>query len=138
MKLTWKKVGWFAEESSARYSTTLPNGDSVFIAQCSYSKEWQVMIWKKADGTERTEAQDFDWFPRKKDLQKMISEYPLYPAPANCVQASQLSKLRMVAGNETKFSRVIHEGVVKEWVGIGWIKLEKATEFELQNLPIVI
>ena len=34
------------------------------------------------------------------------------------VKASELSKLRMAAGNEKKYDTVIHNGEVKDWVFI--------------------
>jgi hypothetical protein len=53
------------------------------------------------------------------------------------VKASELSKLRMVAGNEKKYSAVIDNGILKEWVAIGWIDLRKATEKDYQKFPVV-
>jgi len=37
------------------------------------------------------------------------------------IKISELSITKMVAGNEATYSKVIMNGVVKEWVGIGWI-----------------
>ena len=37
------------------------------------------------------------------------------------IKISELSTIKMVAGNEATYSKVIMNGVVKEWVGIGWI-----------------
>jgi len=141
-KLTWEKTGWFCESDSARYETCLSNGDTVAIEKCSYSKLWHTVLWTKANGEQRFESRgDTSEFKTKRDLQLMIQEVEdanLYPAPKNSVSASQLSTLRMAAGNEGKYSKVIHKGIVKEWVGIGWINLERPTQTEIDNLPIVI
>jgi len=53
------------------------------------------------------------------------------------VKASELSKFRMVAGNEKKYSAVIDNGVLKEWVAIGWIDLRKATQEDYEKFPVV-
>lgn len=44
----------------------------------------------------------------------------------------------MAAGNERKYNKVILDGNVQEWVGIGWIDLYKATEKDRQKYPTVI
>lgn len=52
--------------------------------------------------------------------------------------SAQLSNLRMVASGELKgITKVIDGGVVKEWVGIGWITLEPPTDEERKTLPVV-
>lgn len=40
------------------------------------------------------------------------------------VKRSELSNIRMVAGNEKKYQKIILDGVVKEWVAIGWIEID--------------
>jgi hypothetical protein len=40
---------------------------------------------------------------------------------------SEATNVAMVAGNERKFTKVIDGEDLKEWVGIGWIILRKAT-----------
>lgn len=54
------------------------------------------------------------------------------------VKRSELGRLRMTAGNERKYNKVIVSGYVREWVGIGWIDLDKATEEDRQKYPTVI
>ena len=54
------------------------------------------------------------------------------------VKATELSKLRMVAGNEKIYDAVIDEGVLKEWVGIGWIDIGPATEEDHKKYPTVV
>lgn len=88
MKLKWKKDGHFADESSARYSTTLPNGDRVRIAKCSYLGEWKVVWWQVGEdnsykemslGQEREQAFNSCYTsPTKKGVQKYIEEYCEY------------------------------------------------------------
>jgi hypothetical protein len=39
------------------------------------------------------------------------------------VAAKELSTIAMVNGNESKYKIVIDNGVLKEWVGFGWIIL---------------
>ena len=53
------------------------------------------------------------------------------------VKATELSKLRMVAGNEKIYDAVIDEGVLKEWVGIGWIDIGPAAEEDYEKYPVV-
>lgn len=43
------------------------------------------------------------------------------------ISIEKLSKMSMVAGGEKKVSIVIDNGIVKQWVGIGWIDLRTAT-----------
>jgi hypothetical protein len=53
------------------------------------------------------------------------------------VPASDLSTIKMVAGNEKKYTRVIDDGVVKSWVGIGWVEEREATTEDLAQYPTV-
>lgn len=57
--------------------------------------------------------------------------------PVNVVQAAKLSNVRMVADSAKKISRVIHDGQLKEWVGIGWIDLREPTENDRKKYPTV-
>jgi len=42
------------------------------------------------------------------------------------VKQSKLTTIAMVNGNEKKYKKVIDtDGLVKEWVGIGWITLDE-------------
>lgn len=54
------------------------------------------------------------------------------------VEARELSLLAMVGGKEGKYRIVVDKGVVKQWVGIGWIELRKATETDLDTYPVVV
>lgn len=45
----------------------------------------------------------------------------------NTIAVSELSNLKMVTRNEKKFTYVIHNGMLKQWVGIGWIDVRKPT-----------
>lgn len=44
------------------------------------------------------------------------------------IKRNELSNIRMAAGNEKRISKVICDGHVKEWVGIGWIDLGLPTK----------
>ena len=44
----------------------------------------------------------------------------------------------MVAGNERKYRKVILDGRVKEWVGIGWIDLGVPSDADRLLLPEVV
>jgi len=53
------------------------------------------------------------------------------------VSRAELSNMRMVSGNEKKYATVIDGGVVKDWVGIGWIDVRKATAKDKLSFPTV-
>ena len=53
------------------------------------------------------------------------------------VRATELSKLRMAGGNEMKYPAVIDDGILKEWVAIGWIDLREATPKDYKKFPVV-
>ena len=54
------------------------------------------------------------------------------------VPASVLSNLRMVAGNEKKYSRVIQDGHVLHWVSLGWVNEGPARPSDYSAYPEVI
>jgi len=54
------------------------------------------------------------------------------------IARSKLSNHRMIAGNEKKYSVVIVDGILKEWVGIGWIELRQATKKDKEKYPTVL
>jgi hypothetical protein len=49
----------------------------------------------------------------------------------------EVSNRRMIEGNENKYSIVILEGELKEWVGIGWIDIGPATNEDRKKYPTV-
>lgn len=53
------------------------------------------------------------------------------------IPASKCSTIAMVNGGEKTHPRVIHSGQLKEWCGIGWIQLRKATERDTMLYPTV-
>ena len=54
------------------------------------------------------------------------------------VHPDELSKGKMVAGNEKKYTKVIDwTPVVKEWVGIGWIEIGPPSTDDLKKYPVV-
>ena len=55
------------------------------------------------------------------------------------VSRSELSTIKMAAGNEKRFGTVIMDGIVQEWAGIGWISNGvPATKRDYKNYPEVI
>lgn len=54
------------------------------------------------------------------------------------VHARELSILKMVTGNERGYAAVVHEGLLKQWVGTGWVELRKATAGDRKNYPVVV
>ena len=54
------------------------------------------------------------------------------------VRLSELSIISMVAGNERKYSMIILDGILKEWVGFGWIDIREATEEDNTKYPIAV
>lgn len=64
----------------------------------------------------------------------MTSELP----PKQAVTAKELNNLRMAAGNESKYDRVVLDGKVMSWVGIGWIEEREALPDDYDNYPVVV
>lgn len=54
------------------------------------------------------------------------------------VKRSELTHRKMVAGNEKKYTTVIIEGIVKDWVGIGWVGEDKATDEDRAKFPEMV
>ena len=53
------------------------------------------------------------------------------------IPRSELSTIRMVAGNEKKYSTVIVDGVIKDWVGFGWVGEDTPTAEQRKTIPEV-
>lgn len=53
------------------------------------------------------------------------------------VNPEQLSNLRMTAGGEKRYSIVVDEGRVKEWIGFGWVDLRPAMTADYFKYPEV-
>ena len=53
------------------------------------------------------------------------------------VKRSELSILRMVAGNEDLYTKVVDGDRLREWVGIGWVDVGMATEEHRTLYPTV-
>lgn len=62
---------------------------------------------------------------------------PIEVAMSLTVKRAELATLRMTAGNEKRYPKVILDGQVKEWVGFGWVTLGPATAHDLATLPVV-
>ena len=43
----------------------------------------------------------------------------------------------MAGHNEKKYPAVIDNGILKEWIAIGWIDLRKATKEDHKKFPVV-
>ena len=55
------------------------------------------------------------------------------------VNASDLSLLKMVAGGEKRHKIVVDtDGILKEWVGMGWINLRAASQADRERWPRVV
>lgn len=61
---------------------------------------------------------------------------PFYARPKP-VDAARLTNLKMTAGGEAKLKRVVQGGILKEWVGIGWIEVRAATRSDRKRYPEV-
>lgn len=53
------------------------------------------------------------------------------------IDESELENFRMVARKD-KPGTVIHEGMVKDWVGIGWVTVRKATAADKKKFPVAV
>lgn len=53
------------------------------------------------------------------------------------IDASKLASAVMAGGGERRIKRVIDEGMVKEWVGIGWIPIRRSTKQDRSRYPTV-
>jgi len=54
------------------------------------------------------------------------------------VQLKELSSIKMAGKNGTKYSKIIHNDMIKQWVGIGWVSEGKATKQDYRKYPVVI
>jgi hypothetical protein len=54
------------------------------------------------------------------------------------VQAIECSTIKMVAGNEKRLSCVIDGGILKEWIGFGWVNLGAPNAEQKKKYPYVI
>jgi len=52
------------------------------------------------------------------------------------VKLSELTNIRMAAGNEKKYSKIIIDGKVKEWVAIGWMDIDEKPD--KRKYPVVV
>ena len=54
------------------------------------------------------------------------------------VHARELSTIKMTAGNEKKFAKVVDDREVKQWVGFGWVSEGIAQSPRDDHLPRVV
>ena len=57
---------------------------------------------------------------------------------AKTIKRSELSNIKMVAGGEDRISKVILDGTVRQWVGIGWVDEGQASAADKRKYPTVI
>lgn len=53
------------------------------------------------------------------------------------VSFHDVSTIAMVEGKEKTISKIIHDGAIKEWVGIGWITIGHAEPRDYLKIPEV-
>ena len=53
------------------------------------------------------------------------------------VKRSDVTNFAMAAGKEKKITHIILDGILKEWVGIGWIDKREATPQDIKKYPTV-
>lgn len=58
--------------------------------------------------------------------------------PQLLLRRGDVTNAKMVAGNERRFTRVVVDGRVKCWVGIGWVDEGDPTPAQLRSLPLVV
>jgi hypothetical protein len=51
------------------------------------------------------------------------------------IDAKELANIRM---NESKPMKVIDNGMIKDWVGIGWVTGDEATAEDIEKYPTVV
>ena len=73
-----------------------------------------------------------------KEREVVISVVRMLPKGARTVEVKELSQIKMVSGNENKFTKVVHEDKVKQWVGMGWIEERAATASDYASIPVAI
>lgn len=54
------------------------------------------------------------------------------------IKRNELSTIKMTCGNEKKISKVILDGFIEEWVGIGWLTLGVAEPKDYKLYPVVV
>jgi hypothetical protein len=53
------------------------------------------------------------------------------------IKSVECSTVKMVAGNERKFTAVVHNGYVKHWVGFTWLCDRTAVRSDYKKFPVV-
>ena len=54
------------------------------------------------------------------------------------IKRERVTTIAMVAGGEKKLTKVVYNGMLKEWVGSGWIDLRRATMSDKAKYPRVV
>lgn len=53
---------------------------------------------------------------------------------AEPIPRKDATNIAMVNGNEATITHIIQDGMVKEWVGIGWVELREATPADYESI----
>jgi recombination DNA repair RAD52 pathway protein len=53
------------------------------------------------------------------------------------IKAKEVGNIAMIAGNEKIYRIIIDDGVVRQWIGFGWIELHKAMPEDYEKYPEV-
>lgn len=67
-----------------------------------------------------------------------MSKKTITPGSAGTVESRELSTRRMGCGGEGKPERVILDGRIMFYVGIGWVDERPATQEDAEAFPVVI
>ena len=75
----------------------------------------------------------------KEISEKLGTTYKIKDSPINNgkIKRSELSPLKMVAGNEQFFTTVISKDCKYDWIGFGWILANPPTKSDYKKFPIV-
>lgn len=55
----------------------------------------------------------------------------------NFLPTRSVSTLAMTSGGENRHPKIIHRGMIKTWVGIGWVDSREALIADYKELPVV-
>lgn len=71
-------------------------------------------------------------------LWRTLRDIQLRELASSTVPRKDLSNLKMVAGGETRLTKVIVDGEVMEWVGFGWVPQGAAETSDYQRYPLAV
>jgi hypothetical protein len=53
------------------------------------------------------------------------------------ISARKVTRMAMVAGGEKRISKIVYNGRLWEWVGIGWIDRGQSSPADRRKYPVV-